>query len=366
MRWNLLALALVACSGGDKDGASTTDSGSSATESAAWLVTADWGWTNFNHRVSHLTLRADPPEAGIIGGTSTTNVVAVYDDGCDPDSCKEFRFVDTSEVTMVVGSVTTSEAAFATGSADVLATAGGDTATLSVPSSGRDGTVVAVLQGFSLDTNYALTGGDACYKPAYGWHPTDIGIELLNPRQEGGELVVDVKGTFGAGVTADPDRVCIDEVHGQAQIPLTVEVLFVVADEATAHDVHQEAYFPWNGDQFNPEEQIVPGPVSLPSGDGLMGWSSVVYQFNEHSEEGRGAYIRTLHFGLDGAEAHGTATNYSPLTQLHDFGFVFDGVVQQVPLDGVELTTYTATLPAEIDGEGVATAFDLTNPPATD
>ena len=44
-------------------------------------------------------------------------------------------------------------------------------------------------------------------------------------------------------------------------------------------------------------------------------------------------------------------------------GFCF---VRQATDQGVELTTYTATLPAEVDGEGVATAFDLTNPPATE
>ncbi len=362
MRWSLLpVLVFVACSGDGKDEPNTTHTGTEPpeAEAATWLVAADWGWTNFNHRVSHITLRADPPEAAIIGGTSTTNIVPELDKACDASSCKEFPFADTSELSMVVGTVSTNEASFATGSAAIVAGARGDTTTLAVPGVERSGSVVAVLRGFSLDTAHALDGPESCYNPAYGWHPTVIGVELLDPRAEDGELRVDVRATFGAGLTEDPDRVCIDEVHDQARVPFTVDVLFVVADEASAHPVHQEEYFPWNGSQFTPDEQVVPGPVALPSGDGLMGWSSVVYHFNEHSEVGRGAYIRTLHFGVDGANAYGNATNYSPLTQLHDFGFMFDGVVQQVPLDGVELRTYTATLPAEVDSSGVATVFPL-------
>jgi len=368
MRWTpLLALALVACSGSDKDDPSTTDSGSTEAESATWLMTADWGWVAFNHRLSHLTVRADPPSAAVIGGTSTTGVFPDLGPTCDPDSCKEFPVADTSSMVMVAGSVTTSDAAFRTGSVDIVASSSGDTAVLSVAEPDREGDVVAVLRGLSLDTDHPLDGPEACYDPALGWHPTAIGVELLNPRREGGELKVDVKATFGAGVTEDPDRLCVDEVQAMSQVPFTIDVLFIVADDAVAHDVHQEAYFPFSGDQFAPGPQEVPAPVALPGdGSGLMGWSSLVYRFNTDSPVGRGAYIRTLHFGIDGADAHGTATNFSPITQLHDFGFTFDGVVQEIPLAGVETATYTAVLPAEIDAAGVATVFDLTDPPTTD
>ena len=54
---------------------------------------------------------------------------------------------------------------------------------------------------------------------------------------------------------------------------------------------------------------------------------------------------------IDGDEASGTATNYSPLTQLHDFSFSFDGTVTHVPLDGASHDTVSGTLPTGLDDD---------------
>ena len=366
-RMPLVALMTFACSGGGTtDTKETTSSPSETTERATWLMTANWGWVAFNHRLSHLTLRADPPAAAIIGGTSTTGVPANLGPTCDPDACIELPVTDRSELTLVAASVETSAASFRTTQLDIVGSADGDTAVASVEAPARQGEVVAILRGLSLDTDHPLDGPEACYDPAFGWHPTALGVELLDPRREDDQLKVDVRVTFGAGVTEDATRACVDEVQSQAQVPFTVEVLFVVAESAIQHEVHQEAYFPFSGDPFSPGEQVVPEPVTLPVADeAMLGWSSVVYRFNPDSDVGRGAYLRTLNFGIDGANVHGTSTNYSPITQLHDFGFSFDGVVVEVPLPGVETTTYQVQLPAEIDAAGVATGFDLTDPPDT-
>lgn len=357
----LIASLLAACSGTKEEPTTTPSTTTSEPETAVWMETVDWGWQFFNHRVSYIGVHADAPRAGIIGGTSTTGINRELAPECDLDSCKEFPFVDNSLITLGLGSVTTSEASFVVGTVSAMATAEGVVVPLVVPAPDRDGAVVAVLQGFTIDTDHPLDGDPACYDPAYGWHPTRIAIALENARRDGDDLVVDARFTFGAGVTEDPDRGCIDEVQSRALIPMSADVLFVVADEASSATVSQGAYFAFSGNASAPGEQVLPDAVLLDGSlaDALTGWSKIDWTFNPDSAVGRGAYLRTLSFGIDGDTANGTATNYSPVTQLHDFEFAFDGEVQIVPLAGVEHRSLEATLPAELDANGDAVIHPL-------
>jgi len=365
----MLLAALSACSGSDKEPGTldsgtdtptsdtdtdtqTGDTGQSTVSEAVWLETFDYEWDLFNHRVSYLYVEAaDPPRVAVVGGTSTTQQRTELDKSCDPDACKEFPARDDAIVTVGWGAAATTDAAFATASASAVVPTEGVTVTVTAPDPGASGEVSAVLAGFSLDTDYALTGGIACYQPGNGWHPRRLALALATPRREAGELVVDLTLHFVAGNTDDPDRVCVDEVNEQSQVPMTAEVLFVVGAAATEVPVEQAVSYPWNGDQFNPEEQ--PPPADLDHGlpEGLRGWSKLDWSFNDDKPGERGAYLRNLVARIEGDQANAYASNYSPITQLHDFSFAFSGTVVGVPMGGVTHASRDGVLPTGLDDE---------------
>jgi len=354
-----LAVALGACRGGD--GSDTVEPPSE--ESAVWLETFTYGWVLFNHRVSYLYVEAaDPPAVAVVGGTSTTGQPRELAPECkaEADSCMEFPAWDDAEVTVGWGEVTTTEASFATATAEAVVPAEGATVTVSAPDPGREGSVSAVLQGLSVDTAHPLDGEEACYRPEYGWHPRRLAVSLQQPRREGGELVVDVDLHFVAGNTDDPDRTCIDEVNERALVPMTASVLFVVGPDATEVPISQEASFPFSGNASQPGEQVPPDPIALGlSADGIRGWASIDWSFNPDRADERGAYLRTLAARIDGDEATGEATNYSPFTQLHDFAYHFDGTVVGIPLSGVTHASASGTLPTGIDDDGRPVIYEL-------
>ena len=381
--WLALALLLGACSGSSKDTEpGTTDTSTPLTttntvdttldtgpttvatpESAIWLETFDYQWDLFNHRLSYLSVLAtDPPEVAVVGGTSTTGQPADLAPECkaDEDSCREFPAYDDSLVTVGYGRITTTEASFAVATAQAVVPAGGTTVTLTAPAPDRSGSVSAVLQGFGLDTAHALSGGDACYKPEYGWHPRRIAVVLGEPTLTGDQLSVDVTMHFVAGNTEDPDRVCIDDVNEQAQVPMTATVLFVVGPEATDVPIARDATFAFSGNAFDPGEQVPPDPVPLGlSGEGIKGWSALDWTFNPGNAAERGAYLRTLVASIDGDEANGTATNFSPFTQLHDFSFTFEGTVTHVPLADATHDRVSGRLPTGVDASGRPVIYRL-------
>jgi hypothetical protein len=307
-------------------------------------------------------LGSDPPQVAVVGGTSTTQERTELDAGCDPDSCKEFPARDDSIVRVTVGRVTTTEAAFATAEGSVVVPASGANLTVRAPAPAgphADGEITALLQGFSLQTDHPLSGGVACYQPANGWHPRRLGIAVDDARREGSELVADLSLHFVAGNTDDPDRVCVDEVNEQSMVPMTVQLLFVAGPAASTFAVEQAVAYPWNGDQFAPEEQPPPDPLVHDLPEGIRGWSSVDFHFNEDKPGERGAYLRTLDFHIDGGEVTGTATNYSPITQLHDFSYRFSGTAVGIPISGTSRTTYDAVLPTGLDDDGEPVVYSL-------
>lgn len=315
-------VGLSACSGGEE-------------QEVVWLETAHYEWSFFNHRLSFLDVGVAEGDAWftVIGGTSTTNVVTTLPAGCEAqeDSCREFPFADTAQVVLGRGRVATKHAAFGTGTAELVATDAGASTTLAIEVDGT-GEPTVVLRGFSFDTAHPLQGDSACYDPANGWHPTAIEVELGAPTLADGVVEVEVSARFGAGATLDPDRQCIDDVHDRAQVPVTVDVLAVVADDpAVTEQVQLGASYAFSGDAANPGEQTAPDPVSigLPA-DALAGWTALRFAFNPADPDGRGAYLRTLGIALDGTSASGTATNYSPLTQLWAMEYAFEGELAAV------------------------------------
>lgn len=352
-------LTLLAC----KDKAD--DTGSGPTSTGTWMRGLSYEWEYFNHRVSHLTLVAEGSGAslGVIGGTSTTNVYPDLPDGCDPDLCDEFPFPDTADVTLDWAQVTTSEAVFGEGSHEIVADAAGVTETVSVAFDGElpaGAELTAVLQGWSLDTDYPLSGGEACYDPALGWHLRTLAVEISDVALDGDAAQVELSVAVAAGNSLEDVRLCVDEVREQAQVPVRVHVLVVAttADIETEDVAHSLAYEYKNDDgEFleQPDPDVADRPLGLDQA--FVGWSALRWDFHVDDEEDRGAYVRRLEVGYDtdAGWASGHANNYSPPTQLSGFDYAFEGRLVGVDLAGtVASGQISLNLPAELDDDGNA------------
>jgi len=311
----------------------------------SWLRGFGFGWTGFNHRVSylHFAVEDDGLDMAIIGGASSTNYVPDLPEGCDPDACDELPFDDTSSVTIAWGRTTTS---LATGSAEatVFATPTGGQQSLEIPLEGRGkGHAAVMLQALTVDTDYALSGGDDCYIPMLGWHPRHMAVSLVDPQlsDDGKSVTVTLKGSFEAGYSFEEYRACQDDVVEEAQVPITVRVLAIATPNGLEqHGLQHDLHYEFTGNQFDPEEQPDPPleerALALSWDDAIAGWSAIDFRFDEDDPDLRGAYLRTLSVGFDPAEgwASGHASNYSPGTQLSDFGYAFEGQITAVEADG--------------------------------
>jgi hypothetical protein len=357
VRFVVVALVLAACHH-DKE---------LPPQSATALEGFRYGWQGFNHRVSHLQVQmgASASQVAVIGGTSTTNqFLPDLPTGCEQSSCNEFPAPDTADVEVSWANLTSTHTALATGSVHLEVGRDGGTGTVSVDlPEGAPETATAVISGLRLSTAHPLSGGDACYHPEYGWQPREIAISLGDVSSDGAYASVDVTGAFAAGKTFDPARQCIDDVNDQAIVDLDVDVLFLVGDGQVAdQDVLQAAQFPFTGDKLNPDPQADPTPLPLDFGFAptAVGFAKLDFAFDPDRTDDHGAYLRTLSFTLAPKEAplpvtdaNATATNYSPGTQLTDFGYRFTGVARAVDFDvTAKRGTSTASLPAKLDADG--------------
>ena len=342
------------------------DTGGGPTASGVWMEQAGYEWEYFNHRLSHATLVANSQgaELAVIGGTSTTGVNPPLNEGCDPDTCDEFPFSDTADVTLGWARTETDEAALGEDSVEIVAEAAGVTQTLEIVLEGgipEGAELAAVLQGFSLDTDFPLSGGEACYDPALGWHIKALSIELGEPElSTDGTLLVDVSVAISAGASVEEARECVDAVMDQAQIPITVHVLGIATSASVdSQSMTQSMSYEYKdeGGQLveQPDPDLADRPLELDQE--LIGWSALDFAFHEGDPDNRGAYIRHISVGHSPAEgwASGHANNYSPPTQLSGFDYTFNG-----RLTGVDLSATTTrglleeSLPAELDASGDA------------
>ncbi|RME28973.1 MAG: hypothetical protein D6798_01170 [Deltaproteobacteria bacterium] len=356
-----LALLLAACT--DK---SDHDSGPASPSSATWLQGAGYSWELFNHRVSHVEWGVGEAgaETAIIGGTSTTGVSPDLPDDCDPDTCDELPFRDDAAVTVRWVRATSSTVSFTTATASLVVGADGGEASVAVDlPDGATGDSFALLRRLALDTDQPLTGGEACYTPAYGWHPRRIFVELGTPVATDGGVSIPVRAGFDAGESLEEIRQCIDKVNEQAQVAFTVEMVVVTTPAAWDHqDVRHSMSYTYGDGPANPDEQPDPDlserPLALDLDAPLVGWSRLDWRFMVDDPDGRGAYIRSLSFDADADQgyASGHATNYSPITQLTGFDYTFEGTVVgfELPDGEADRGTAAGTVPAELDDEGRA------------
>lgn len=357
MRRLLMLLPLTAC-------AQTESTGD-------WLEGLEVSWDLFNHRVSylHVDVADGAVEGAFIGGTSTTLVETELDEGCDEETCQEFPFVDTSFFRVRKGSVTSTDWVFGSGEASVVATADGASGSISVPVElTNQTTAVAMLQGFTLDTDYELSGGDACYHPENGWHPTILAVSIDDVSLGDDSVEVSFTATFGAGDSFETERECVDAVNDQAQVPMRVGVLVAAGKgEAQQDDFSYAMAYEYSGDEMDPGEQPDPDLAerawTAPFGENtLVGWSAFEFRFHEQEGLGRGAYLRTLWLEADPVDGYvtGHANNYSPVTQLSAFDYDFTGTTVAIdagaPVTSVDLED---ELDAELDDDGNAVIFSL-------
>ncbi|MBW1878773.1 MAG: hypothetical protein JRJ84_10465 [Deltaproteobacteria bacterium] len=333
-------------------------------------------WAFFNHRVSHLTfgVEGDAARVSVVGGTSTTGIDPVLPEQCDPDTCGELPFTDSAVVEVRWGRATSRKVHFARATATVVATAEGSTEALEVPLDRKGkGELIAVIAGFTLDTDYPLSGGEACYDPAYGWHPRRIAIELGEPElsSDGRSAVLDVTGWFTAGNSLEDERQCVDEVAAEAQVPIDVDVLVVVGNGSigTAQASHEETYsygctsFPCLSPDPQPDPDLSVRPLDLFELEApLVGWSRFDFQFHTDDPGDRGAYLRTVSVDADlaGGTASGHATNYSPATQLSGFDYLFSGTVRAMDVDGeLERGVVEDTVTVDLKEDGTPVIHEL-------
>jgi len=335
-----------------------------------------FGWELFNHRVSYLAFEVteDVARVSVVGGTSTTGIDPVLPEECDPDTCGELPFTDRAGVRVRWGRTSTRGVQFARGTASVIATAEGATAPLEIPldHKGR-GEAIAVVAGFTLDTDHPLSGGDACYDPAYGWHPRRIAVELGEPElsDDRRSVSVDVTGWFVAGYSLEDERQCVDEVAEQARVPIDVAVLAVVGDRpvGTADVAHEESYtygctsFPCLSPDPQPDPDLSARPLDLSDlEEPAVGWSKFDFRFHVDDPDDRGAYLRTLSVDADlaGGTASGHATNYSPGTQLSGFDYAFSGTVRGMEVGGeLERGVVEETVTVDLEEDGTPVIHDL-------
>lgn len=267
----------------------------------------DFGWRAFNHRVSALHVGAEA--LAVVGGTSTTGVPPSLDEGCDPDTCKEFPFTDTADLSVRTRMVTAPGLASASSSASLSAGAAGASTTVSFdapPPEGWEPVIVGL--------EFVTTGPAGCYDPAFGWLPTELAVAVVAAADE-----ARVTASFAAGLSLEEVRACLDAVAGEATIQLRVELLALSGVSFEKASFSQAAE--WGEVEGDWEEQTPPPAeaVDLPR---ARAFQSLAWTFHGGDADGRGAYLRTLGFDADG---RGWATNHSPGTQLSGFSYRFTG-----------------------------------------
>jgi hypothetical protein len=355
MKNRSLAIVLVA----------STLAGCSPQGSVEWLEGASYNWDLLNHRVSHLHFKATTagPTAMIVGGTSTTGLSTDLDPSCESSTCSEFPLEDEAHITMDLVRLHSRKVRSGVGSAELVVGADGASAELTVDfgkrAHGKD-EVVALIRGYTLDTNEPLSGGDACYQPRNGWLPRRIAIELGEPvlSADRTSATVTVSGAFEAGVTLETERECLDAVVDQAQVRLVVDVAVLAGADVIGEDLSQSMIYTYGDGPSDPDEQPDPNPAERSTSLGdvdAIGWSKLDFRFHQEDVDGRGAYVRSLSFlGTTDGFGSGHATNYSPGTQYSGFDYTFDGTIVGLGLKGeVERVAVDELVDIELDEDGV-------------
>lgn len=323
------------------------------------LEGARYEWAFFNHRVSHIEFGVDEKKAwtAIVGGTSTSSLVADLPAECEPDTCQELTFADEADVRVDWARVDEPDAASAVATVRMTADADGEDELVTVElKKAEDLPVSAMIRAIRLSTNHPLDGGDACYNPAFGWLPTHMGVALGEPVAKGDEVTVEVSAVFEGGKTLEAIRGCLDEVYDRARLAVEVDVLVIAGGEGAASaDVSSAATWELgDGGSTNPDPQTPPAPESVALGlsDPVVGWQRLEWRFHIDDPDTRGGYLRSLDFQADAGEAQGTATNYSKVTQLSGFDYTFEGTVVGHDVGGrVTRGSLETRIPVEVDPE---------------
>lgn len=327
-------------------------------------------WELFNHRLAHASFGVgDAATIAIIGGASTTGVVAELPEGCEADTCKEFPFFDDAAVWVEADRVSARGLVAGQGAVALEVGVDGAAGEVTVPFDRvPEGGVEAWIAGFSLDTRHPLSGGPSCYDPAFGWMPAEMGVTVGVPVVGDAGITVPVEATFVAGESLEDVRTCIDAVNDQAVVDLVIDV-GVAAGGLTSERravAHGQTY-PYGDGPFDPDPQPAPDLASrgLDGVEGAaLGWSAVRYRFHVDDPQHRGAYLRSWSFlatAADGGSASGHADNFSPPTQITGFDYQFEGEVVVLVPDRGEVTrrAASATIPAALDTDGVPILTDL-------
>lgn len=296
----------------------------------------DFGWRAFNHRLSAMQVGVDG-QVAVVGGTSTTGVVPEYAEGCDPEACQEFPFVDTADIALRTSVATASGLRATTEEISLSVGSAGATGLVSFGGALGEGWQPAIAS-LSLRT----TGESSCYNPDFGWLFRRFGVAVDKAGDQ-----AEVSAVFEAGYSLEDERECLDAAIGGAGLEITVGAVAIEGVELENATFEQSAS--WGGSDGEWESQVPPAAeaIDLPEN---RAWQAMEWWFHEEDPQLRGAYLRTM--GVD-ANGRGWATNESPGTQLSGFEYRFVGGLVAFEGEG-ESVERTAAYAPVLDENGAA------------
>lgn len=244
-------------------------------------------WAELSHRVAYLRVGVDADERlalGLVGGDWSTGEA----------------FVDTPTYRVRYQRVTGAGLHVVRGTATLLVGPGPTASTtLTLDAAGvPDGTAVALLDGFTIDTD-TEQGPDypADYDPAYGYTSNGFGFALGDVTRDGGTLSVPVEATVRWG---PQDRDDVNAAIPYAITAVTVDVAVLVSESARDVEIAPlSAERPYDTTQERPftEQPPMETLVAFEGGarEGVVGWRAFDLQLNLAGDDaGQGDYLRAF------------------------------------------------------------------------
>lgn len=311
----MLLVALLACA--------------PAPEPELLLTGWQYEWEQLSHRVSFLRVGVEEDTSlslGLVGGDWSTG--ATFTD--TPLYRVRYQRVVGAGVQVVRGSATLEVGPEPDGSTTLVL----DGADLPANAS-----LVAVIDGFTLDTNVPQPDGyPADYDPAYGYTSNGFGLALGEPERDGTDVRIPVDATVRWG---PQDRSDVNAALVHAVTGVTVDVALIAFDGEL--DVLALSGARPYVEQPRPytEQPPMEIPVDFAGGarEGFVAWRSFDLQLNlEGNDVGQGDYLRAFGAEVVPTEAAprawtGTATatmSTSSLSEWSDAHAGFTGELVRV------------------------------------
>jgi hypothetical protein len=258
--------------------------GCASGEPEVLLTGWNYEWEELSHRIAYLRVGVDDEtrlSLGLKGGDWSTGATFVD----TPHYRVRYERVTSAGLTVLRGTATLLVGPEPTGSTTLTIDAG------DLPA-GRN--LVAVIDGFSLDTDAPQPEGyPADYDPALGYASNGFGVALGDVSRDGDSLQIPVDVTVRWG---PQDREDMNAAIPFAVTAVTVDVA-VLAASATPDLLPVEAHADYEYDPPNTDQPPMDAAVAFDSGprEGIVAWRSFDLQGNLTGRDaGEGDYLRAV------------------------------------------------------------------------